>query len=207
MQYFKNLRNKNKFILILKEKKDPGINKCLCNIIPDLLNLICSYLPKEFDPVESLKLSQINPKIYPYEQYIQDLLNYKIKVFDKCYQEIEQKFSILKSDTITNAKEPVYFLALNSMWARDRLNHLINQFNKYNLEIPIQNIIRHRDNNVILRVEINSQEYNISIKKNKLKINGVGLQYELLSFFWKLVYRIIYLVLNFVDSISWNLIP
>lgn len=182
----------------LIEVKDPLIKPYKSKILPDLYNIICSYLLISFNPIQSWNLCIINPDIYPHHKYQQDLQNYKIDVFEEVYTYIELEFRKLQNNNRYLSFDLSGDYTIKKMryntWILNLFSYVIVAFRKYYLEVPpITKIIEYDHYLVILEVEISLKSYKIYLHKKGLEILKQKIPFELLSYFWKLIYFIMYI--------------
>jgi hypothetical protein len=179
-------------------------------LIPDLNNIVNEYAYGTFDPIESLKYSQLYPKKYSYSEYLEDLKNYEYENFQELNSKITSENMVLErlkneyqlNGSIVNFNK-IYDFGYNL------IDYVIQEFKAKNLEVPIINIIKNNRylNNSVLKVTLEKSDPLYNKKNNTVYFATDGLAndinisnkkymnkifYNELSYFWMLIFVIMY---------------
>jgi len=180
-------------------------------LINDINNIIYDYAYFEFDPVESLKYSELNPKKYPYSQYLTDFEIYKKEKFEELKVYIILKFpdfTTLYNNYINNTFDLTKDWINLYKWGYDMIKYVIDEFKILNLDVPIEELLSSSPSDLAngaieVKLKKKDQLYNKSSKYVYLSMGAMGLNSNIipvsttihyidLSYFWKLIFIIIF---------------
>lgn len=176
-----------KDVCILKSEK-----LLKCKLIPNLLNIVCTYLISDPNPSEALNLYLLNSKVYKYDKYLEDTLNYKINVFTNVSDFIIQNYTTISRTLIVSGYETIF----KRKSAADCIYYVVQKFKEFNLDIPITlhkmqiEYPYNTKNKILIVTKINTIE---RITINQKILSKMEKQFYKLSFFWKLIYLIMYI--------------
>lgn len=202
----KKLQNK-----VLKKNYSPIL-------INDLNNIILEYAYSEFDPVESLRYYELHPEKYSYQQYLKDLHVYEIEVYNIILEEIKTSFYKLSDgiDSLPCVKNKTN-IRNQELWFKEQINYIIKEYKSMKLKVPIDRVVNYPIKEILyssegclILPETSSMQVYLPDDKDIIKIsiyhkniysyglifNKKHLDYIGLSFFWKLIYYVLYIAEN-----------
>jgi hypothetical protein len=177
----------------VNNKLSPSLSPAL---IPDLNNIIYDYAYSEFNPIDFLNYSQLNPKKYPYTQYLEDLNIYINKLFDSTVDQIQLSYRNLNTNpSFTNF---IRNMEIEKKWIAKVIDDIITIFADADLSVPIEKIISYPDrfiHDFTLKVHLlqNKNFTIIEVKGDGLLFNNDYKKYNNLEHFWKLIYIALYI--------------
>lgn len=177
-------------------------------LINDINDIVYQYAYTEFNPIESLKYSQLNPKKYPYSQYLIDLEAYKLKIFEELKNYIISefpKFTVLHNAYLFNNSDTLNNYIDLYKWSYNLIKYVIQEFKNANLDQPIEellNIAPSTISNGGLEVKLNKKDQLYNPSSSYIYLSEMGLSSNLskftkihyidLSYFWKLIFIIMF---------------
>jgi hypothetical protein len=165
-----------------------------CKIIQPLLDLICSYII-DTNFKEALNIYKINHKFSL--EYKQNFINYNIQIFFELYEYILNSYNeymnccnkYIKTSFYCGLKSrlvPLYQYPFDTY-----MEYVLSKYKEYDILIPIERYLNY--NKDILKFIINSKIYKIKFISNALVFQKNITPYHKLSYFWKIIYIIMYI--------------